>query len=44
MHTHIYIYNAQEEAKMKISCIKSQRKKEHVMYVNNGRVMVAMSI
>jgi hypothetical protein len=41
---HIYIYNAQEEAEMKFLCIELQRKEEHVMYVDNGRVMAAMSI
>jgi hypothetical protein len=44
MHTHTYIYNAQEEAKMKFSCIELQRKKEHVVYVNDGHVMVVVSI
>jgi len=42
---HTYIYNAQEEAEMKFSCIiKLQRKKENIVYVNGGRVMVVMSI
>jgi hypothetical protein len=36
-------YNAQKEAEMKLSCIKLQRKKEHV-YVNGARIMAVVSI
>ncbi len=42
MHTHIY--NAQEEAEMKLSCIRLKRKKESVMYINGGCVMADMNI
>jgi len=42
MHTHIY--NAQEEVEMKFSCIKLQRRKKNVVYVNGGRVIVVLSI
>jgi hypothetical protein len=41
MHAHIY---AQEEVEMKFSCIELQRKKKHIVYVNDGCVMAAMSI
>jgi hypothetical protein len=41
---HIYIYNAQEEVEMKFSCIKLQRKKKNLVYVNGGRVMAPVSI
>jgi hypothetical protein len=41
---HAHIYNAQEGVEMKFLCIKLQRRKEHVMYVNGGCVMVAMNI
>jgi hypothetical protein len=34
---HTYIYNAQEEAEMKFSCILSCKEGKHVMYVNGGR-------
>jgi hypothetical protein len=39
-----HIYNAQEEAEMKFSCIELQRKKENVVYVTGGRVMAAVNI
>jgi len=38
------LYNAQEKVEMKFSCNNLQRRKEHVMYVNSGRVMAAVSI
>jgi hypothetical protein len=45
MHAYIYIYNAQEEVEIKFSCIiELQRKKEYVMYVDNGRVIVVVCI
>jgi len=45
MHAHTYIYNAQEEAEMKFSCILNERKnwiakkEEDVIYIDGGRVM-----
>ncbi len=45
MHTHIYIYNAQEEAEMKFLCIiELQRRNEHVMYVDGGYVIAIVNI
>jgi hypothetical protein len=42
---HAHIYNAQEEVEMKFSCmrIELQRRNEHVMYVDGGRVIATMS-
>jgi len=39
-----YIYNAQEEVEMKFSCIKLKRRKENLVYVNGGHVIVTVSI
>jgi hypothetical protein len=50
MHAHTHIYNAQEKAEMKFSRILNEKKnwiankEEDVMYVDNGRAMVDMSI
>jgi hypothetical protein len=40
-----YIYNAQEEVEMKFSCIiEFQRRKEHVVYIDNGHAIAIVSI
>jgi hypothetical protein len=44
MHAHTYIYNAQEKAKMKFSCILNCEEKKNEMYVDGGRAMAAVSI
>jgi hypothetical protein len=50
MHTHTYIYNAEEEVEMKFSCIECKKELNckyiyiYVLYVDGGRAMVTVSI